>query len=79
MKKNLTIYLPNGDVDIYRQDDEDVKDIMLLNNGVIIAHGNARVYEGLILVNIPYMNTFVFNTVKEFKAWLDNSKGWSIA
>jgi len=52
---------------------------MLLNNGVIIAHGNARVYEGLILVNIPYMNTFVFNTVKEFKAWLDNSKGWSIA
>jgi len=48
-------------------------------NGDTIAYGKARVYEGLILVDIPDMNTLVFNTVKEFKAWLDKSKGWIIA
>lgn len=47
-------------------------------NGEIIAHGKARIVEEFIFVDIPFMDTFVFNTVTEFKTWLDNSKGWRL-
>jgi len=53
MKKNLTIYLPNGDTDVYRQGDEDVKDIMLLNNGVIAIVFDSG--EERIFANMPFV------------------------
>jgi len=35
IKKSVTIFLPNGKIEVYEQGANGVADIMLLNNGVI--------------------------------------------